>query len=140
MRSMEGNVSTGEEQATVIIEKDRGSELGSFILGALVGAGLALLFAPQSGRETQEQLREQAKRLRDVTEERVKELRQDLGTRVEDARDAVDRGRQVARDARADLEEKLERSKAAARAGLSAAREAARPPEADAEAPEVEAN
>lgn len=130
-----------EEQATVIIEKERSSEVGSFIIGALVGAGLALLFAPQSGQETQEQLREQAKKLRDVTEDRVKDLRQDLGTRVESAKEVVDRGRQVASDARVELEEKLERSKAAARAGLDAAREVAKAPGDDAlEGPEVEAN
>ena len=116
----------GEDQPTVIIEKERGSELGSFILGALVGAGVALLFAPQSGRETQEQLREQARKLRDVTEERVKVIRDDLGTRVDSARDVVDRGRQVAAETRAELEERLERSKQAARAGLAAAREVAR--------------
>ena len=33
----------------VVIERDGGGGLGSFVLGALVGAGLALLFAPKSG-------------------------------------------------------------------------------------------
>lgn len=125
----EATVSTGEEQATIIIEKDRGAELGSFILGALVGAGLALLFAPQTGRETQEQLRERARQLRDVTEDRVKDLREDFGSRMDSARDVVDRGRQVASETRVELEERLERSKAAARAGLAAARDVARGPE-----------
>ncbi|NNM34920.1 MAG: YtxH domain-containing protein, partial [Gemmatimonadetes bacterium] len=101
-----------EDQATVIIEKERGSELGSFVLGALVGAGIALLLAPQSGKETQEQLRDRARKLRDVTEERVKELRdvtgdrvkdlrEDLGTRLDTAKDLVDRGRQSAAETRA---------------------------------------
>jgi len=35
-----------------------GSVLLSFLLGGVVGAGLALLFAPQSGRETREKIRE----------------------------------------------------------------------------------
>lgn len=133
----EVTVNSQEESATVIIEKERGSELGPFILGALVGAGLALLFAPQTGKETQEQLRERARRLRDVTEERVKDLRDttgervkdlrdDFGSRVDSARDLVDRGRQSAAETRAELEARLERSKAAARAGIAAAREVAR--------------
>ena len=44
----------------IVIERDSGGGLGSFVLGALVGAGLALLFAPKSGAETQEDLKEQA--------------------------------------------------------------------------------
>ena len=71
----------------------------------------------------QEQLRERAKQLRDVTEDRVRVLRDDLGTRMESVKGVVDQGRQAASDARADLEDKLERSKAAYRAGLEAARE-----------------
>ena len=33
-----------------------GSVLLSFLLGGVVGAGLALLFAPQSGRETRQKI------------------------------------------------------------------------------------
>ena len=40
-------------------------------------------------------------------------------------RDAVQTGRVAAEEARADLESKLERSKAAAKAGIAAAREVA---------------
>ena len=118
-------MSSGEDQHTVIIEKERGSELGAFLIGALVGAGLALLFAPQSGQETQEKLRERARQIRDMTEDRARQLKDDFGSRVESAKGVIDQGRQVAADARADLEDKLERSKAAYRAGLDAAREAA---------------
>jgi gas vesicle protein len=32
-------------------EKEKESDLGLFILGALVGAGLAMLFAPESGSD-----------------------------------------------------------------------------------------
>jgi len=39
-----------------------------FLGGALVGAVLALLLAPRSGRETRERMREQAKRSRDALE------------------------------------------------------------------------
>lgn len=136
-------MSTSEEQRTVIIEKERGSEIGAFVLGALVGAGLALLLAPGSGAETQQRIREHAKRLRDATEDRVRGLRDDFGSHVESAKGVVEQGRQIASGARADLEDKLERSKAAYRAGVDAAREAARTPPRpaeDAEPPEEAAS
>ena len=116
-------MSTENDQPTVIIEKDGRPEIGAFLLGALVGAGIALLFAPSSGQETQRRIREQAGRLRALTEDRVRNLRDDLGSRLDSARKAADQGRLAASDARADLEDKLARSKAAYRAGLDAARD-----------------
>lgn len=114
-----------DEQRTVVVQKDRGSEIGAFVLGAVVGAGLALLFAPGSGEDTQQRLREQARKLKDLTEDRVRVIRDDLGARVESAKGAVEQGRQLASGARNELEEKLQRSKAAYRAGIEAARQAA---------------
>ncbi len=116
-------MSADNDQHTVIIEKDGRPEIAAFLLGALVGAGIALLFAPSSGQETQRRIREQARRLRTLTEDRVRNLREDLGTRLESARGVADHGRLAAADARAELEDKLARSKAAYRAGLDAARE-----------------
>ena len=120
----------------ILVERDSGGSFGSFCLGALVGAGLALLFAPQSGEETQEEIRARAQKLRAAAEERMREaqltledrlenVREGVESRVELVRDAVESGRVAAEEARTDLEAKLERSKSAAKAGISAAREAA---------------
>ena len=120
----------------IVIERESGGGVGSFLVGALMGAGLALLFAPKTGKETQEELKEKARQLRDATEERVREAsrqleerldlaREGVNARVDRVRDAVESGRQAAMDAREDLEGKLERSKAAYRAGIEAARTAA---------------
>ena len=128
----------------IVIERDSGGGAGSFILGALVGAGLALLFAPKSGEETQEELKEQARKLRVVAEERVREAQRQLEERLdvaregvsgryEEVRDAVNAGRSAAVEARGELEDKLERSKKAYRAGVSAARETVAAGAADAE-------
>jgi len=134
----------------IVIEREGGGGLGSFILGALVGAGLALLFAPQAGEETQEEIKARARKLRDVAQDRVRDAqqvvenrlsaaRENVQHRVESVRDAVDAGRKAALDARDDLEKKLERSKAAYRAGIDAAREAAgAPPEEEGEGGEAE--
>ena len=119
----------------ILVERDSGGSFGSFCLGALVGAGLALLFAPQSGEETQEEIRARAEKLRLAAEERMREaqvtiedrlenVREGVESRVELVRDAVESGRAAAEEARTDLEAKLERSKAAAKAGIAAAKEA----------------
>jgi gas vesicle protein len=124
-----------DEVPYIVIERDSGGGVGSFVLGALVGAGLALLFAPKTGEETQDEIREQARKLRAAAEERVREAQRQLEDRLDDAREgartkyedvreALETGRTAAVDARGDLQEKLERSKAAYRAGVSAAREA----------------
>lgn len=119
----------------IVIEKDSSGGMGSFVLGALVGAGLALLFAPRSGEETQALIRERALEARGTAEEKVRAAQRQLESRLEEARagvqnrvervrEAVDAGRDAAREARTDLEHKLEKSKAAYRAGIDAAREA----------------
>jgi gas vesicle protein len=124
-----------DDSPYIVIERDRGGGLGSFVVGALVGAGLALLFAPKTGAETQEELKEHARKLRTAAEERVREAQRQLEERLDDVRDgvqtrfddvkeAVSAGRSAATDARSDLERKLQRSKAAYRAGVQAAREA----------------
>ena len=124
-----------DETPYIVIERDGSGGLGSFALGALVGAGIALLFAPKSGAETQQELKEQARKLRGVAEERVREaqrqleerleeVREGVQTRFEGVKEAVDAGRSAAAEARTDLEEKLQRSKVAYRAGVQAAREA----------------
>jgi gas vesicle protein len=125
-----------DDGPTIVIERGGGG-IGTFVLGALVGAGLALLFAPQSGEETQKDIKERARRLKDSAEERVRDAQRALETRIDTARQglndgvdavrgAVDAGRQAAVDARAELERKLERSRAAYRAGIDAARESGR--------------
>ena len=125
-----------EDLPYIIVERDSGGSFGSFLLGALVGAGLALLFAPQSGEETQEEIRARAKKLRATAEERMREaqltledrleqVREGVESRVELVRDAVESGRAAAEEARTDLEAKFERSKTAAKAGIAAAKEAA---------------
>jgi gas vesicle protein len=122
----------------IVVQRDsRGGGLGTFILGAALGAGVALLFAPKSGEETQREIKERAIKFRDAAEDRVREAQRQVEERMEQARvelmarvdavrDAVDQGRDAAREARGELEEKLERSKAAYRAGVDAARKTAK--------------
>ena len=49
--------------------------LSGLLLGALVGAGLALLFAPQSGEETRRIIRRKAKRLAAEAQDRYDDVK-----------------------------------------------------------------
>ena len=50
-------------------DSDLGSFIAGFLIGGLVGAGVALLLAPQSGEETREMLRERGIELKNRAEE-----------------------------------------------------------------------
>ncbi len=52
-----------------------GSILLSFLLGGLVGAGFALLLAPQSGRETRQKIRELSEEAREKAKEYVEDIK-----------------------------------------------------------------
>lgn len=50
----------------------------SFMIGGIVGAGLALLFAPQSGRKTRRQIAGIADDLKDYTTDYAKRLKEKI--------------------------------------------------------------
>jgi gas vesicle protein len=77
-----------------------------FILGGALGASLAMLFAPESGRRTRERLRDMAADMRDKTVDISEDLR-------DKAEDAIERGREV-------FEEKKSILSAAMQAGKDA--------------------
>jgi gas vesicle protein len=52
-----------------------GSVLLAFLLGGVVGAGLAFLVAPQSGEETRRKIKELADDIKDKTNEYINEAR-----------------------------------------------------------------
>src|SRR3954466_14784984 len=56
------------ERPYVIVEK-RDSGFGSFIIGLALGAGAALLFAPQTGEETRRGIARRARRAQDFVED-----------------------------------------------------------------------
>jgi gas vesicle protein len=58
-----------------------GSIVLAFVAGGLVGAGIALLTAPQSGRETREQIKD----LAEDAKEKIKSVAEDARLKVSDA-------------------------------------------------------
>jgi gas vesicle protein len=68
-------------QGKEIVYVERGGDTSAKWLfwGSLLGAGLALLYAPSSGEETRRNLQRKLWKLRAMTEEKLDELTQQLG-------------------------------------------------------------
>ena len=77
-----------------------GAILGAFFLGTVVGAAVALLFAPASGQETREFLGEKAREGRAKASETARQTREVLNRQRETIAAAIERGREAYRDAR----------------------------------------
>lgn len=52
--------------------------LVSFLIGGIVGAGLALLLAPQAGRKTRKQIADMAEEVMDYTSDYAKKLKEKI--------------------------------------------------------------
>ena len=77
-----------------------GNILLGFILGAVSGAALALLYAPASGRETRERLAQRAEEARAKAAEAAAKGRDALAQGRETLTTAIERGREAYQQAR----------------------------------------
>jgi len=131
------------DEPYIVIEKHSGG-VSELLIGALIGAGVALLFAPRSGRETRADISRRARaaqdRVRDVAEgvtdqvvDRFEGARARIEEQIDTAREAIvakkdqvsramEAGREAAHQARTDLERRLAETKAAYNAGAEVAR------------------
>jgi gas vesicle protein len=69
-------------------------------VGALVGAGLALLFAPRSGQETREALAQKGRDVRDRAEQALADAKALLTNKKTEFVAAVDAAKSAVRDAK----------------------------------------
>ena len=83
------------EQANTNQGPDLGGKLAWFLTGAAIGAAVALLYAPQTGKETRKVISKTAARSKDAVTETAGDL-------IDSGRDMFDRGRKLVEDA-ADL-------------------------------------
>jgi gas vesicle protein len=77
-----------------------GSILLAFILGAVSGAALALLYAPQTGQETRDYLGEKADEARRRAAEAASKGREVINQGRETINTAIERGREAYQQAR----------------------------------------
>jgi len=77
-----------------------GSILLAFILGAVSGAAVALLYAPVTGRETREYLGERAREGRERAAQAAEKSRELMSQGRETLATAIERGREAYQQAR----------------------------------------
>ena len=78
-----------------------GSILLAFMLGAVSGAAIALLYAPASGRETRDYLGEKARESKERAAKAAEKSREIIKEGRETLTTAIDRGREAYQQARA---------------------------------------
>jgi gas vesicle protein len=122
------------ERPYVVVEKESAG-VGPLFLGLALGAGLALLLAPQSGEETRRSIARRARRAQQAAQDFVEDVsgtvadkfndvRSTVEERIEATFDAVDAkkrqvtnafeaGRAAARESRGELEHRIAERKAA---------------------------
>jgi hypothetical protein len=69
-----------QNREVVYVERSGDSSAKWLFWGAMLGAGLALLYAPRSGEETRRHLQRRLWKLRAMTEEKLDELAQQFGS------------------------------------------------------------
>ena len=69
-----------DNRDVVYLERSGDSSAKWLFWGAVLGAGLALLYAPRSGEETRRHLQRRLWKLRAMTEEKLDELAQQFGS------------------------------------------------------------
>jgi gas vesicle protein len=119
---------------------DRGggaSFLLGFIAGSVLGAGLALLFAPRTGEETRREVADRAQRLSkraadeyEAASQRVSHLaekgKEAYRSAADRARDLAERGRQEAQTLASEAKNTVDDLQARAEAGVAAGKAALR--------------
>ena len=114
-----------QKEAPYIVVERQSTGVGTFLGGAILGAGLALIFAPRSGREMRREIGGGIRKFRDTAEETVQrvqhsvtgtldDLRGQMTEKMDSARRAMDAGREAALRSRADLERRVHDERVAA--------------------------
>ncbi len=123
------------ERPYVIVERHESPGIGSFLIGIALGAGVALLLAPQSGEETRREIARRARRAQDAAQNLVEDLSGTVADKFQDVRavveerieatfeavdakkrqvsNAFEAGRAAARQTRGELEHRIAERKAA---------------------------
>ncbi len=91
-------------------DENRGTGVGtvlvSFLAGAAIGSGLALLFAPKSGREVREQIK-------DLTDDAVDKIREYARDAQDKLKSSLDEGKEIIKQKKSMISSAIEAGKEA---------------------------
>jgi gas vesicle protein len=107
-----------DDRDVTVIEADSGSGLKWFVLGAAIGAGLGILFAPQAGERTRRDLARRGRKFRAEAEDKLEDLADDLKVRGRKIKDTVSEFADEVADEVTEGKRKLERTALTAREEL----------------------
>ncbi|MCS7202857.1 MAG: YtxH domain-containing protein [Thermodesulfovibrio sp.] len=87
--------------------------IGAFLIGGVIGATVALLYAPQSGKETRREIKKRAKELRKKTKKAVENLYSEVEELAETLKDRLkeikERGQELTSDAKKEILYQIEK-------------------------------
>ena len=107
-----------DDRDIVYVDRDGPSAVKWFVVGALLGAGAALLFAPQSGPETRRQIKRRVRKLRAMAEEKLDDIADEFNTRKAQVREFVRGTEDDLEEAFDDTKHRVERTVGSAREEL----------------------
>jgi len=98
-------------------ERDSSSSFLIFLAGGLIGAGIALLYAPLSGEKTRQYLRIQTKRAKRSARHLIENMRENVDSLVEEVKETIDHvieeGVELTKEKKAELLAAIEAGKKA---------------------------
>lgn len=125
LEGIEGRLERVTAQLEQAAKRNRGGGLKPFALGALVGAGAALLYAPQAGEQTRAILQRNANDLQTRATRAANTAKEQLPEQAQEAQDKAQsllaRTKEQAKTAVEQGKDTLQSAKADAKDGLSAA-------------------
>lgn len=94
------------------------SLLPAFLIGGLIGAGIALLMAPQSGQETREMLRDRGVELKEKAKDTAEDTKHRAERVLEETKDRAEslrhRGQEMMQETRDKVESEVQAAKRSA--------------------------
>jgi gas vesicle protein len=111
------------DRDVIVVEPDGGSSVGWLLLGAAVGAGMALLFAPASGAETRRRISRSARRLKETAADALDEIRDEFDDLTDKASEKLDEVKEAAGDTVEAIEDTTRGAIRRGRSGAAQARE-----------------
>ena len=75
------------------MNKDTTKIVGAFLVGGLIGASVALLYAPKSGRETRGDISKAARRIKNKSVDLAGEMIESVNDLTNNVKDNINRGK-----------------------------------------------